>query len=52
MYIFKKIAKKELLKITSLNSVSVFFKIIIGFITSKVIALFIGPSGMALVGNF
>ena len=52
MNIFKQIAQKELFKITSLNSVSVILKIIIGFVSSKVIAIFIGPSGMALVGNF
>ena len=51
MNIFKQIAQKELFKITSLNSVSVILKIVIGFISSKVIAIFIGPSGMALVGN-
>lgn len=51
MNIFKQIAQKELFKITSLNSVSVILKIIIGFVSSKVIAVFIGPSGMALVGN-
>lgn len=51
MNIFKQIAQKELFKVTSLNSVSVILKIIIGFISSKVIAVFIGPSGMALVGN-
>lgn len=36
----------------SLNSFSILIKIVIGFITSKVIAIFLGPSGMALVGNF
>lgn len=51
MNIFKQIAQKELFKITSLNSVSVILKIFIGYISSKVIAVFIGPSGMALVGN-
>ena len=51
MNFFKQIAQKELFKITSLNSVSVILKIIIGFVSSKVIAVFIGPSGMALVGN-
>lgn len=38
-------------RISSLNSVSVLLKIGSGLITSKVIALFVGPSGMALVGN-
>jgi len=49
--IFKQITQKELFKITSLNSISVILKIIIGFVSSKVIAVFIGTSGMALVGN-
>ena len=39
-------------KVFSLNGLSVFFKIIIGFITSKIIAVYVGTSGMALVGNF
>lgn len=51
MNIFKQITQKELFKITSLNSISVILKIIIGFVSSKVIAVFIGTSGMALVGN-
>ena len=38
-------------KITSLNSLSVALKIGIGLITSKILAVFVGPSGMALVGN-
>jgi len=49
--ILKQIAQKELFKITSLNSISVILKIIIGLISSSVIARLIGPSGMALVGN-
>ena len=51
MNLFKQIAKKELFKVTSLNSISVILKIFIGFISAKVIAIFIGASGMALVGN-
>ena len=35
-----------------MNSVSIVLKIAVGFITSKFIALFVGPTGMALVGNF
>ncbi|UWY30484.1 O-antigen translocase [Flavobacterium sp. TR2] len=38
-------------KITSLNSLSVALKIGIGLITSKILAVFVGPSGMAFVGN-
>ncbi|RAJ13407.1 O-antigen translocase [Olleya aquimaris] len=40
-----------LIKVASLNSVSVVIKIIAGFLTSKFIALFVGSEGMALVGN-
>jgi len=41
-----------LFKVTSLNGISVLVKIVTGFVTSKIIAVFLGPSGMALVGNF
>jgi len=47
----KEILSKPLFKATSLNGISILIKICIGFITSKVIAVFVGPSGMALVGN-
>jgi O-antigen/teichoic acid export membrane protein len=47
----KNITSSQLFKITSLNSISVLIKIGIGLITSKVLAIFVGPSGMALVGN-
>lgn len=40
-----------LFKITSLNSLSVALKIGIGLISSKIIAVFVGPSGLALMGN-
>lgn len=43
--------RSTLFKVSSLNSISVLLKIGIGIVTSKIIALFIGPSGMALVGN-
>ena len=48
----KAILQSNLFKITSLNSLSIVLKIAVGFITSKFIALFVGPAGMALVGNF
>jgi O-antigen/teichoic acid export membrane protein len=47
----KKIIQTNLFKITSLNSLSVLIKIAIGLVTSKLLAIFVGPSGMALVGN-
>ena len=40
-----------LLRVASLNSVSVFIRILAGFLTSKAIAVFVGAEGMALVGN-
>ncbi|MEZ4856290.1 MAG: O-antigen translocase [Gelidibacter sp.] len=50
--ILSNIKNRTLFKIASLNSVSIVIKIMTGFLTSKAIAIFIGPSGMALVGNF
>jgi len=40
-----------LIKITSLQATSVLTKIIAGILTSKAIAVFIGPTGLALIGN-
>lgn len=51
MEFIRKITQSSLFKITSLNSVSVLIKIGIGLVTSKLLAVFVGPSGMALVGN-
>ena len=51
MSFFKTIARTPLFKVASLNGVSVILKIAIGVITSKVLAIFIGPSGLALTGN-
>jgi O-antigen/teichoic acid export membrane protein len=47
----KKITNTQLFKISSLNSLSVLLKIGIGLVTSKILAVFVGPAGMALVGN-
>ena len=52
MNFIKKTTQTDLFKITSLNSLSVLLKLGIGLITSKTLAIFVGPSGMALVGNF
>ena len=40
-----------LLKVTSLNSLSVIAQMVCGLIISKVIAVFVGPQGMTLIGN-
>jgi len=47
----KKYTKNNLFKISSLNSLSILLKIAIGLITSKLLAVFVGPGGIALVGN-
>ncbi|WP_428231687.1 O-antigen translocase [Flavobacterium sp.] len=47
----KKYTQNNLFRITSFNSLSVLLKIGIGLITSKLLAVFVGPAGMALVGN-
>ena len=51
MSFFTTIKRTPLFKVASLNSVNVILKISIGVITSKVLAVFIGPSGLALTGN-
>lgn len=51
MKFVKKIAQSQLFAIASWNSFSVVLKIGIGLVTSKILAVCIGPSGMALVGN-
>lgn len=51
MSLFNQIRQSQLFKVSSLNSFSVLLKIGIGLITSKVLAVFVGPSGLALVGN-
>jgi PST family polysaccharide transporter len=49
--ILKKTLQNQLFKAATLNSVSILVRLISGFISSKAIAYFIGPSGMALMGN-
>lgn len=45
------IKEQELWRITSLNSLSVLVRMVTGLISAKVVALWIGPIGMAWVGN-
>ena len=45
------INNKVLVKIASLQTASVITRIIAGILTSKAIAIFIGPEGLALIGN-
>lgn len=45
------INKHVLVKLASLQTASVLTRIIAGIVTSKAIAIFIGPEGLALIGN-
>lgn len=45
------IANNLLLKITSFNSVSILISVVVGVLTSKALAEYVGPKGMASVGN-
>ena len=45
------INKNVLVKVTPLETVSLFVKLIAGILTSKAIAIFIGVEGLALIGN-
>ncbi|WP_338731174.1 O-antigen translocase [Mangrovimonas cancribranchiae] len=49
--LLKYINNNVLFKVASLNSASVITKIVAGFLTSKAIALYVGPEGLALIGN-
>lgn len=40
-----------LLKVANLNTITLGVKIVAGLLTSKFIAIFIGPEGLALIGN-
>lgn len=52
MNLFKRYINNTLLiKLASLNSLSVGLRIFSGFLTSKFIALYVGAEGLALVGN-
>lgn len=45
------INKNVLVKVTSLQSASVLTRVIAGILVSKAIAVFVGPVGLALIGN-
>ncbi|MEM0577483.1 O-antigen translocase [Flavobacterium polysaccharolyticum] len=48
----KFLKENNLFKVLSVNSLSVGTTFVLGFISNKVVAVFLGPSGMALLGNF
>jgi O-antigen/teichoic acid export membrane protein len=45
------IANNLLLKITSFNSIAILINVLVGVLTSKALAEYVGPKGMASVGN-
>ena len=51
MALISDIIKKPFVKVLSLNGISVIVRILGGLVTSKAVATYIGPSGMAIVGN-
>lgn len=48
----RKIFATQLFRVSWLNTVSVLIRIGGGVVAGKIVALFLGPSGMAVVGNF
>lgn len=52
MKFLKKATKSQLFKFTSLNSLHVLIKIGVGIVSAKFLAIFLGPSGMAITANF
>jgi PST family polysaccharide transporter len=48
----KVIKQNTLLKVLSLNSISVAVSFVLGIFSSKIISVFLGTSGMALTGSF
>ncbi|WP_299442335.1 O-antigen translocase [uncultured Aquimarina sp.] len=48
---FDKLKNNVLIKVSSFNAIGVFVKMVTGFISLKVIAVLLGPEGLALIGN-
>ena len=48
---FKKIIKSDLVKVFSFTGLSTLVKLITSYVTVKVVASIIGPSGIALIGQ-
>ncbi|WP_136666874.1 O-antigen translocase [Flavobacterium sp. H122] len=52
MNLLKKIKSSQSFRFTSLNSINVLLRILIGVVSSKFLAFFLGPTGLAIVGSF
>ncbi len=48
---FDKLKGNVLVKVSSFNAIGVFVKMITGIVSLKVVAVFLGPEGLALIGN-
>jgi O-antigen/teichoic acid export membrane protein len=48
---FQSLVKTDIIKVFSFTAISTFVKMLTGFISVKVVAVFIGPSGIALLGQ-
>lgn len=46
-----RLLRAEILKVFSLTSLSTFIKMLTGFVTTKAVSVFVGPAGIALVGQ-
>lgn len=49
---FKFVKKSVLLKVLSINSISIGVSMILGIFSSRIISIFLGTSGMAILGSF
>lgn len=52
MALLKKISSNPVVRLTSLNGVSVLTRMLGGFLAGKMVAAFLGPAGMAITGSF
>jgi len=48
----KKIVQNSLFKVLSLNSISVMVSFVLAIVSTKIVAVFLGTQGMALLGSF
>ncbi|WP_439882429.1 O-antigen translocase [Pontibacter sp. MBLB2868] len=49
--VISKVLKKDIVKVFSLNAISTLVKMLTGFVSVKVVAVLIGPAGIALLGQ-
>lgn len=52
MQFIRNIVKSTLFKVGLLNNISLLIRLLTGVVSAKLIAIFVGPAGMAFLGNF